>query len=101
MSIQVTYKLNPPQGVQTDTSATASFSADSPAYSSAGLREIQAKLNDSLTVWKEAIGDLEKSREDPGEVGYGQGKASRMHREENAGAAEIDGESSEEDGEEA
>jgi hypothetical protein len=37
-----------------------------------------------LTIWKDAIGDHEKSKEDPGVIGYGQGKASKMQEKEDS-----------------
>lgn len=42
------------------------------------LRKAQKDLNENLTSWKDAIGDREKSKEDPGTIGYGRGKAAVM-----------------------
>jgi hypothetical protein len=33
---------------------------------------------ENLSPWKDAIGDLEKMKEDPGKPGFGRGKASMM-----------------------
>jgi len=55
-------------------------SSTSAYYKSASstLRELQRQLNESLTAWKDAIGDREKAKEDLGKVGYGKGRATRM-----------------------
>jgi hypothetical protein len=95
-AITLTYTVNPPSGVETATPTTDTLTFTSDAYDSTAVRQAQAKLNEVLTVWKDAIGDREKSKEDPGVIGYGQGKASKMMRgKEDSSSSEDD-----EDGEE-
>ena len=76
--ITITYDLHPPSGVQAQSATAASVAIPYDAYNNSALRTAQAQLNEILTTWKDAIGDLEKSKEDPGVIGYGQGKASKM-----------------------
>lgn len=96
--IHVTYAVHPPADVtpavpapSTETRTLAAQLADRPsareyyASASAALREAQVWLNDSLTVWKDAVGDKEKSKEDRGKVARGQGRAAVMSREAKAG----------------
>ncbi|WVW85984.1 hypothetical protein I302_108022 [Kwoniella bestiolae CBS 10118] len=42
------------------------------------LRSLQQNLNDTLTKYKDAVGDLEKQKEDFGKVGHGMGRATVM-----------------------
>ncbi|WWC71851.1 uncharacterized protein I206_105810 [Kwoniella pini CBS 10737] len=42
------------------------------------LREVQINLNETLTYWKDVIGDKEKFKEDLGKVGHGKGRATVM-----------------------
>jgi hypothetical protein len=58
----------------------SSTSTYAPIYSatSAAVLQAQKELNESLTAWKDAIGDAEKVKEDTGKVEYGKGKAARM-----------------------
>jgi hypothetical protein len=94
----VSYTIRPPSGIDTDirdtnrvtTAAEIQFalpeqhsfdsSRTSSFYSAVTLtlRQAQAHLNATMTAWKDAIGDREKSKEDLGNVAFGQGKASRM-----------------------
>ncbi|EIW71563.1 hypothetical protein TREMEDRAFT_60486 [Tremella mesenterica DSM 1558] len=46
--------------------------------SSFAILQVQKKLNEVLTTWKEAVGDREKERENIGPVGYGKGRGARM-----------------------
>lgn len=89
-AITLTYTVNPPTGVETATPAHDTITINSDAYDSAGVRQAQAKLNEVLTVWKDAIGDREKSKEDPGVIGYGQGKASKMMQGKEDSSSEDD-----------
>ena len=43
----------------------------------AAVRDAQRVLNETLTVWKDAIGDREKAKEDLGQVAYGHGRSAR------------------------
>jgi hypothetical protein len=95
-TITLTYTVKPPSGIETATPKNDTIEFTSDAYDSAGVRQAQAKLNEVLTVWKDAIGDLEKSKEDPGVIGYGQGKASKMMQ----GKADSSGSEDDEDGDE-
>lgn len=122
MSVTVTYTLYPPEGIApsggsgstTPSSSTARYPitvSSSPTstylayYSALSCTVLQAQkdLNESLTVWKDAVGDKEKHKEDPGKVAYGKGKAARMMQYakndgEAAGAGEVDeGDEDEED----
>lgn len=59
------------------------------------LKQAQKELNDTLTLWKDAIGDREKSKEDPGTIGFGRGKAAVMSedvRGEIRGQNQVEGE---------
>ena len=96
--ITLTYKLNPPSGIETDvpSSNTIDLPSDSPC-DAAAVRQAQAQLNQILTVWKDAIGDKEKSKEDPGVIGYGQGKASKMMQGKDSSSEEEDGDEGEAD----
>jgi hypothetical protein len=51
------------------------------------IREAQTALNSKLTSWKDAIGDLEKHKEDLGKVAHGQGRAARMTAEAESAAS--------------
>lgn len=73
MSISITYVVQPPRGITTSIPAESTVT-----YDARDLRNAQRSLNDALTVWKDAIGDLEKAKEDPGKVPHGQGKVARM-----------------------
>ena len=73
MSIEISYKISPPDGVTSSVPPNATFIHDPNA-----LRDAQQCLNAALTNWKDAIGDLEKTKEDPGKVAHGQGKVARM-----------------------
>jgi hypothetical protein len=77
-SITVTYTLQPPSGIETSVPKTDTLCFESGPNDSTALRIAQAKLNEVLTVWKDAIGDVEKAKEDPGKIAYGQGKIARM-----------------------
>ncbi|GFZ52366.1 hypothetical protein JCM24511_10139 [Saitozyma sp. JCM 24511] len=71
---------------------TGSTSTQSPTasyYDSASetVRRAQQHLNETLTAWKDAIGDREKYKEDMGKVAYGKGRATRMTVEAEAAAA--------------
>ena len=50
---------------------------------------------ESLSAWKESIGDLEKMKEDPGTPGFGRGKAAIMSE----GVMDPEEDSEDEDGE--
>ena len=52
---------------------------------------------ESLSGWKDAIGDSEKGKEDPGKPGFGRGKAALMS--EGVMDVEVDSEDEDEDGE--
>jgi hypothetical protein len=95
-ALQITYALSPPEGItplNASTSGTLNYpppstsSSQSPssistkdfyASTSAAVLQAQADLNAVLTLWKDAIGDKEKHREDLGVVPHGQGRAVRM-----------------------
>ena len=97
--ITFNYSIIPPAGVRPDdikigsvsvppsaeqffpiASSSTSRSPTSGFYGSAStaLREAQRSLNETLTPWKDAIGDREKAKEDLGKVGYGKGRGARM-----------------------
>jgi hypothetical protein len=102
-SITLTYTLQPPSAVPIPSTSSAQLDQNIPlalpnssastttsqtqtqtktqtyytALSTAVL-EVQSTLNQHLTVWKDAIGDAEKPKEDLGKVGFGKGKAARM-----------------------
>lgn len=84
MSITVTYTLHPPSGVTTSVPVSDTLSFPSQPNDSGALRLAQAKLNAILTEWKDAIGDREKTKEDPGKVAFGQGKIARMMQSYNS-----------------
>lgn len=50
---------------------------------------------ESLSGWKDSIGDSEKGKEDPGKPGFGRGKAALMSE----GVMDVEGDSEDEDGE--
>ena len=52
---------------------------------------------ESLSGWKDVIGDSEKGKEDPGTPGFGRGKAALMS--EGVMDVEVDSEDEDEDGE--
>lgn len=83
-NITFSYSLQPPKGIQTHEPAAASAEIPYDAYDPSAIRVTQNRLNEILTSWKDAIGDLEKSKEDPGVIGYGQGKASKMQEKEDS-----------------
>ncbi|ORY34765.1 hypothetical protein BCR39DRAFT_514564 [Naematelia encephala] len=64
--------------VATDKISTTSATSRYYQSASSALRGLQANLNATLTAWKDAIGDLEKAREDLGQVKRGMGRATRM-----------------------
>ena len=82
--ITFTYHLNPPTDIHTQVPASAAVDMAYDAYDAKTIRAVQSRLNEVLTTWKDAIGDLEKSKEDPGVVAYGQGKASKMQGKEDS-----------------
>ena len=49
-------------------------------YGAAGIALVEAQryLNQTLSLWKDAVGDREKDKENMGKVAYGQGRAARM-----------------------
>lgn len=69
-----------PIPIPTSTESQRPGSETSKYYSalSQTLKQTQKELNDNLTLWKDAIGDREKSKEDPGTIGFGRGKAAVM-----------------------
>lgn len=90
-AITLTYTINdpplksdPPSIPANQTFTYPTSDSTSPSYSelytatSAAVLQAQRDLNESLTAWKDAIGDAEKAKEDLGQVGYGKGKAARM-----------------------
>lgn len=86
MSVEIAYNIVPPSGTPqvAETTSTISCSGQEQSHYAgviSALREVQQQLNARLTTWKDAIGDSEKSKEDLGVVGYGQGKASRASRD--------------------
>jgi hypothetical protein len=85
-SISIEIPPNPSNTTQTQVYYTATSNA---------VLQVQKDLNDILTGWKDAIGDLEKDKEDMGVVGFGQGRASRMMSKESEVVNEAD---SDEDG---
>ena len=118
-AITVTYDLHPPTSIdptsvtlnnkQIPTSNTTSHPLDpeprngsetSQHYAALGpaLRESQRVLMENLSGWKDAIGDTEKMKEDPGRPGYGRGKAALMSEGVMDAAVDED-EDSDEDGE--
>jgi hypothetical protein len=120
-SISLAYSLHPPQAITTATPKEnthdypiESSSSQLPAkptgisayYAAAlpQLRNAQKALNEDLTVWKDAIGDLEKPKEDIGKVGYGQGRGARMAagvkatESVAAGTEDVDEDDAEDDG---
>ncbi|WVR00344.1 hypothetical protein IAU59_007487 [Kwoniella sp. CBS 9459] len=69
-----TTSIQSPLTITTPSSDTATYYADL----TKSVREVQVQLNEILTGWKEAVGDLEKSKEDLGTVAYGRGRATVM-----------------------
>ncbi|WVN84889.1 uncharacterized protein L203_100025 [Cryptococcus depauperatus CBS 7841] len=114
-AIEVTYSLCPPSSTLIPVSSSdpapsssafsfpispnpySNLSATTKYYTAAStsLLYAQAALNTELTLWKDAIGDGEKEKEDVGTVGYGRGKANLM-----SAKLTKEQESSEEDSEE-
>jgi hypothetical protein len=78
-SIVITYNINPPDGIEVTAPASGTITKDAKS-----LRDAQTQLNDALTIWKDAIGDREKSKEDPGKIAHGQGKVARMMQDEDS-----------------
>ena len=78
----VSSKAAPPSGEQVFPINTAphsrSVTSDYYDAASAAVRDAQRVLNETLTVWKDAIGDREKAKEDLGQVAYGNGRSARM-----------------------
>lgn len=70
-SAQASYPITPSAAQRSETSTYY-------AALSLTLKTAQKALNEDLTLWKDALGDREKSKEDPGTVGYGRGKAAVM-----------------------
>ncbi|OCF32202.1 hypothetical protein I316_06116 [Kwoniella heveanensis BCC8398] len=68
------FSSQPPLTIRTPTSDTARYYTDL----TQSVREVQVQLNEILTGWKEAVGDLEKNKEDLGTVAYGRGRATVM-----------------------
>ena len=62
-------------------------SSGSTFYKSVGhaLQDAQAQLNAHLTAWKDAVGDLERAKEDSGKVAWGMGRSARMVSDPTAG----------------
>lgn len=81
-SATLTYPVEPRTNV-TNSTGRGPATETSAHYTVLGetLRKAQKELNDTLTLWKDAIGDKEKSKEDPGTIGYGRGKAAMMSEE--------------------
>ncbi|WRT70384.1 uncharacterized protein IL334_007382 [Kwoniella shivajii] len=63
-----------PPSINESTSATSAY------YQSltVTIRQVQNTLNETLTQWKDAVGDSEKHKEDLGKVAHGQGRATVM-----------------------
>lgn len=74
-------------------STTGSESSKHYAALGPALRESQRVLMESLSGWKDAIGDAEKGKEDPGTPGFGRGKAALMSE----GVMDAEEEDSEDD----
>lgn len=86
------------------TSQAASSTASHYAALGPILRTAQKEINDTLTAWKDAIGDKEKSKEDPGTIGFGRGKAAMMSEDVQGdlrGQSAVDGEDDDESSDEA
>lgn len=113
-NITVTYALHPPTSIKTPvdqdnnqiptsqtvshpfapiTSGSASETSGHYAALGPALRESQRVLMESLSGWKDAIGDSEKGKEDPGTPGFGRGKAALMSE----GVMDLEGDSEDED----
>ena len=113
-NIAVTYTLHPPTSIKSPTdqnnnqiptfqtvshpfapTTSGSASETSIHYAALGpaLRESQRVLMESLSGWKDAIGDSEKGKEDPGTPGFGRGKAAQMSE----GVMDVEGDSEDED----
>lgn len=117
-AISFTYAITPPEGIDPSTvsrpgggivpgQGEASFPiAPAPptrsptdsfyASATAALSKAQVELMAVLSPWKEAVGDVEKVKENPGKVEKGQGKAARL-----MAAAKADEVSDESDDDEA
>lgn len=94
--ISITYAINPPDSLNPGdvplprsaklshalpaASAESSASPTAAFYAAASIavRAAQKDLNERLTVWKEAVGDREKDKENVGKVAWGQGRGARM-----------------------
>ena len=94
--ISITYSINPPEGLKTAdvplppsaefshafpaASAESSASPTAAFYAAAtvAVKAAQKDLNERLTVWKDAVGDREKDKENVGKVAWGQGRGARM-----------------------
>ncbi|WWD19505.1 hypothetical protein CI109_103966 [Kwoniella shandongensis] len=80
-SSSFTFPIEPTSSSMTaQNAASTSGSATSQYYASASpaLLQAQTTLNETLTYWKDAIGDAEKSKEDLGKVAHGKGRATMM-----------------------
>ncbi|TXT14891.1 uncharacterized protein COLE_01084 [Cutaneotrichosporon oleaginosum] len=102
-AVSFSYALEPPAGITAPAEPKAakhSFpvvpgagrSATEAYYTaaSAALKSAQAQANEVFSAWKDAVGDAEKHKENPGNVGKGQGKASRMMAANKAAEAAFD-----------
>lgn len=114
MSVTFQYSLAPPDSVRPQINGKAAPLADEQGfevvvksgeegpvkryYDAAVLavREAQDALNGTFTIWKDAIGDLEKSKEVV-KAERGMGKAARMMAANKAAEAAMDVEEEEED----
>jgi hypothetical protein len=116
-NITVTYALHPPTSINppidqnnnqipttqtishplNPTTSTGSETSNHYAALGPALRESQRGLMESLSGWKDVIGDSEKGKEDPGTPGFGRGKAALMS--EGVMDVEVDSEDEDEDGE--
>lgn len=116
MSISFSYALDPPAGVEPVVDGAPAVRSDDKSFkiekgdgppvkayydgASAALRTAQDVLNDTFTVWKEAIGEREKHKEVVKEV-KGMGKTNRLMAANKAAEAHRCGaamEDSDEDG---
>ncbi|WVR07832.1 hypothetical protein IAU60_004875 [Kwoniella sp. DSM 27419] len=68
------HSIPQPLSLNTSQSETARYYSDL----TTSVRQLQLTLNDTLTAWKDAVGDLEKSKEDQGKVAFGRGRATVM-----------------------
>ena len=85
-----TYPINTSESSTTSSETSNCYNALAPT-----LRTAQKELMESLSAWKESIGDSEKMKEDPGTPGFGRGKAAIMSE----GVMDPEEDSEDEDGE--